>query len=167
MDVTPQINDPTREMATFERGTVALIGGAPTYASFQQMSDAAVALSPYRSASGVRRGVRHNSMRLPDGTWRWRYDLVRSRDDSDGAAERAAKWVDFTPLWDDVSRISIPIMFVRGRLSKFNRDEDVEEMRRRIPALRVEVVEGAGHAVQSDQPMELVRMLNDFVFGLS
>jgi pimeloyl-ACP methyl ester carboxylesterase len=164
VDVTPQINDPTREMATFERGTVALIGGPPTYGSFQEMADAAVALSPYRAASGVRRGVRHNAVRLPDGRWRWRYDLFGPRgegDDGDG------NWVDFTPLWDDVSRITIPAMFVRGGLSKFNRDEDIDEMRRRLPSLRVEVVEGAGHAVQSDQPLELVRLLNDFAFDVS
>jgi len=29
----------------------------------------------------------------------------------------------------------------------------------------VEVVPGAGHAVQSDQPLELVRLINDFVFA--
>lgn len=167
VDVTPQINDPTRKMATFERGTVALIGGNPTYASFEEMADAAVALSPYRAASGVRRGVRHNSMRLPDGTWTWRYDLVGPRDDPGAAGKQGGDWVDFTPLWDDVSLISIPTMFIRGGLSKFNTDEDVEEMRRRLPMLRVETVEGAGHAVQSDQPLQLVRLLNEFVFGQS
>jgi pimeloyl-ACP methyl ester carboxylesterase len=56
-------------------------------------------------------------------------------------------------------------MFVRGGLSKFNTDDDVAEMQRRLPALRVEVVDGAGHAVQSDQPLELVRLLRDFVYG--
>lgn len=166
IDVTPQINDPTRAMATLERGTVSLIGGPPTYASFQEMADAAVALSPFRAASGVRRGVRHNSMRLPDGRWTWRYDLFGPRQDDDGATPGAAgSWADFTPMWDDVSRICVPTMFVRGGLSKFVRDDDVDEMLRRLPTLRVEVVDGAGHAVQSDQPMALVGLINDFVFA--
>ena len=31
------------------------------------------------------------------------------------------------------------------------------------PAARVEVVPGAGHAVQSDQPLALARLINDLV----
>lgn len=155
IDVTPQINDPGRALSTQERGTVSLIGRTPTYGSFQEMADAAIALSPLRSPSGVRRGVRHNAIRLPDGQWRWRYDLFGPRGDGD--------WADFTPLWEDVGRITVPVMFVRGRESKFNTDGDVAEMRRRLPGLRVEEVDGAGHAVQSDQPLHLVRLLDDFV----
>lgn len=157
IDVTPQINDPSREMTTMERGSVALIGGPPTYASFEEMAEAAIALSPYRAASGVRRGVRHNSYRRDDGTWTWRYDLFGPR------PEGSEGWADFSSLWDDVGRITSPTMFVRGGLSKYVRDEDVDEMRRRLPGLRVEVVDGAGHAVQSDQPLELVRLLQEFL----
>jgi pimeloyl-ACP methyl ester carboxylesterase len=36
---------------------------------------------------------------------------------------------------------------------------------RRKPDLRVERVEGAGHAVQSEQPLELIRLIEDFVFA--
>lgn len=164
IDVTPQINDPTRSMTTLERGSVALIGGPPTYDTFHEMADAAVALSPFRAASGVRRGVRHNSTRLPDGRWTWRYDLFGPRQ---GTAADPTNWADFTSLWDDVSRISVPAMFVRGGLSKYVLDQDLAEMQRRLPSLRVEVVDGAGHAVQSDQPLALVALLRDFVFGES
>jgi hypothetical protein len=31
--------------------------------------------------------------------------------------------------------------------------------------LRTEVVPDSGHAVQSDQPLELSRLIQDFVFG--
>lgn len=164
VDVTPQINDPTREMTTQERGSVALIGGPPTYATFEEMADAAVALSPFRAASGVRRGVRHNSVRLPDGTWRWRYDLFGPRGDGQ---ENPENWSDFTPMWEDVSRITVPTMFLRGGSSKYVTDGDVEEMTRRLPRLRVEVVDGAGHAIQSDQPLRMVELLEDFVFGVT
>ncbi|MCU1400276.1 MAG: putative hydrolase [Acidimicrobiales bacterium] len=159
VDVTPQVNDPTRAMTTFERGSVALIGGPPTYATFDEMADAAVALSPHRGAAGVRRGVRHNSYRQEDGSWRWRYDLFGPR------PEHTENWSDFTSLWDDVSRITAPTMLVRGGLSKYVYDEDEAQMRERIRGLRVEIVEGAGHAVQSDRPLELVRLIEEFVFG--
>jgi pimeloyl-ACP methyl ester carboxylesterase len=162
VDVTPQINDSARELTTQERGTVALVGQDPVYASFEEMACAAVALSPFRAASGVRRGVRHNAVRQPDGSWRWRYDLFGPRGDG---ADDPGTWADFTSLWDDVERTTVPAMFVRGGLSKFNTDDDVAEMQRRLPSLRVEEVDGAGHAVQSDQPLELVRLIRDFVYG--
>jgi pimeloyl-ACP methyl ester carboxylesterase len=159
VDVTPSVNDPSRALTTAERGSVALIAGPPTYESFDAMAKAAVALSPNRAPGAVRRGVRHNSVQLADGSWRWRYDLFGERPAGTG------NWSDFTPLWYDVSRITIPTMLVRGKDSKLVLDQDVDEMQRRIPALRVEVVEGAGHAVQSDRPVELIRLIEDFVFG--
>jgi pimeloyl-ACP methyl ester carboxylesterase len=162
VDVTPQVNDPSRQLSTAERGTVSLIAGPPIYDTFDEMADAAVALSPYRAASGVRRGVRHNARRLDDGRWTWRYDLFGPAPGEATTVEGARSWVDFTPLWDDVSAITVPILFVRGGLSPFVRDEDIAEMQRRLPSLRVVVVEGAGHAVQSDRPLVLADLISTF-----
>jgi pimeloyl-ACP methyl ester carboxylesterase len=159
VDVTPQINDPTRELTTMERGSVSLIGGPPTYDTFDEMADAAIALSPHRAASGVRRGVRHNAYRRADGRWTWRYDLFGP------GPEGGGDWADFTPLWEDVARIEVPTMFLRGGLSPFVHDEDVAMMRERVPGIRVAEVAGAGHAIQSDQPLELARLVEGFVFG--
>jgi pimeloyl-ACP methyl ester carboxylesterase len=158
VDVTPQINDPTRSLSTSERGTVSLIAGPPMYDSFEEMADAAVALSPHRGASGVRRGVRHNATRLADGRWTWRYDLFSP---TPGQSD-SGKWVDFTSLWDDVSAISIPTLFVRGVLSPFVLNEDLHEMRRRMSTLDIVEVQGAGHAVQSDRPLELAALIRAF-----
>jgi len=68
VDVTPQVNDPSRVITPRERGAVALIGGPPAYESFDAM--AAAAATPGRRRSAVERGVRHNAKRLPDGRWR-------------------------------------------------------------------------------------------------
>ncbi|HEY3486350.1 MAG TPA: alpha/beta hydrolase, partial [Ilumatobacteraceae bacterium] len=159
VDVTPQVNDATREMTTMERGSVALISGPPTYDSFEAMAEATIALSPNRPAAAVRRGVRHNAFRLPDGRWSWRYDLFGPR------PEGSEEWADFATLWDDVSAITQPAMLVRGGLSKYVLDEDEAEMRRRLPSIHVEMVDGAGHAVQSDRPMELVELVESFAFA--
>jgi pimeloyl-ACP methyl ester carboxylesterase len=156
VDVTPQINDPTRAMSTLERGSVALLAGPPIYSSFEEMAQAAISLSPLRAASGVRRGVRHNAVRLEDGSWTWRYDLFGPR------PEGSRSWVDFTPLWDDVSAITVPTLFVRGGESRYVRDEDIDQMQRRLPSMQLVIVEGAGHAVQSDRPLELVRLIREF-----
>jgi pimeloyl-ACP methyl ester carboxylesterase len=162
VDVTPQINDPSRQLSTAERGTVSLIAGSPIYDTFDEMADAAVALSPFRGAAGVRRGVRHNARRLDDGRWTWRYDLFGPPPGGVPAEEGAPKWVDFTALWDDVSAITVPALFVRGGLSPFVRDEDIAEMQRRLPSLGVVVVDGAGHAVQSDRPLVLAELIRTF-----
>ena len=41
VDVTPQVNDPSRERTTAERGSTALIGGPPTWDSFDEAVAAA------------------------------------------------------------------------------------------------------------------------------
>jgi pimeloyl-ACP methyl ester carboxylesterase len=156
VDVSPQVGEPAATMSKADRGAVALIFGPPVYDSFEAMAEAAVAASPRRPRSAVERGVRHNSVRLPDGRWTWRYDLF---------GERPAGMADFTPLWEDVSAISAPVMLVRGGDSKFVTDDDVAEFRRRAPGLRAEVVPDSGHAVQSDQPLALARLIQEFVFG--
>ena len=155
VDVTPQAQDALRQASRADRGAVALVSGPPAYDSFEQMAAAAVAASPGRPRSAVERGVRHNSVQLADGRWIWRYDLF---DRPEGVA-------DFTPLWDDVAAITAPTMLVRGADSKFVRDEDATRFRELQPALRLEIVPDSGHAVQSDQPLALTSLINDFAFG--
>jgi pimeloyl-ACP methyl ester carboxylesterase len=118
------------------------------------MAAAAVAASPSRPRTAVERGVRHNARRLPDGRWTWRYDLFGKGPASVG---------DHTGLWADVSAITVPLLLVLGADSPFTGDEDVAEFRRRQPATRVETVADAGHAVQSDQPLALTRLIEDFI----
>jgi len=156
VDVSPQAQEAARTMSRADRGAVALVAGPPVYDSFEAMAEAAVAVSPRRPRSAVERGVRHNSVRLPDGRWTWRYDLF---------GERPAALADFTALWEDVSAISAPAMLVRGGDSKFVTDDDVAQWRSRMPGLRAEVVPDSGHAVQSDQPLALARLIEQFVFA--
>ncbi|HZB39331.1 MAG TPA: alpha/beta hydrolase [Ilumatobacter sp.] len=159
IDVTPSVNKPGRVITPEQRGTVALVSGPPTYDSFDDVFKVVMAASPKRTEAGIRRGLRHNMVRLGDGRWRWRYDLA-GPPDQDGA-ERT--WTDFTALWDDVSAIDVPTMLVLGGDSVFVLPEDVSEFRKRLPTVRVETVPGAGHAVQSDRPAALVALLRDFV----
>jgi pimeloyl-ACP methyl ester carboxylesterase len=154
VDVTPNSGVRSGAMSQADRGAVALVSGPPTYESFEAMAAAAVAASPARPRSAVERGVRHNARRLPDGRWTWRYDLFGDRPASVG---------DHTGLWPDVSAITVPVLLVLGADSPFTGEEDVAEFRRRLPAARVEVVPGAGHAIQSDQPLALARLIEDFV----
>jgi esterase len=152
IDVSPGTREAVKKMSAQQRGAVQLTSGPRTFASREEMIDAAIAASPRRPPSAVRRGVIHNSHQLADGTWAWRYDST-DPDLPDATTE----------LWDDVSRLSMPTLLVRGGESGFVTAADKAEMIRRLPSLRVETVAGAGHAVQSDQPVALADLIANFV----
>ncbi|MGX7679126.1 alpha/beta fold hydrolase [Jatrophihabitans sp. DSM 45814] len=154
VDVTPGVMLQTKTMTEEQRGTTALVGGQKTFATREEMVQAAVRASPRRPAEAVRRGVIHNTKQLADGTWAWRYDLPGDRKGP----------TDFSYLWDDVGSIAVPVLQVRGGESVFVSDADVAEFARRAPASRSEVVPGAGHSIQSDQPNALATLIEHFVF---
>jgi esterase len=154
VDVTPGVMTHTPTMTREQRGTTALIGGQQSFGTREEMIEQAVLASPRRTVSAVRRGVIHNSRQLPDGRWAWRYDRM------DGPGGTPA---DFATLWDDLERIAVPVMLVRGGASAFVRDADAAEFAKRQPAARIEVVADAGHSVQSDQPVELARLIGRFL----
>jgi esterase len=156
VDVTPGSGVAHARMTRSERGTTQLISGPPSFASLEEMVDLAVQASPRRPASAVRRGVMHNTRQQADGTWTWRYDRDLG---SAGAGP------DFRLLWDDLARLSMPVMLVRGGDSVFVTPDDLVAMTARLPALQVEVVPGAGHAVQSDQPLALAALISQFMPG--
>lgn len=154
VDVTPNGAARFAAMTTAQRGSIALTAGPSEFASFQEMLQATSATLPGRPIETLRAGVRHNARRLPGERWGWRYDRNLT---SDGTRR------DHTSLWADVAAIEAPIMLVRGCRSVHVHDEDVVEFRGHQPSLRVEVVEDAGHSVQSDKPLRLVALVNDFI----
>jgi pimeloyl-ACP methyl ester carboxylesterase len=68
-------------------------------------------------------------------------------------------------LWAAFGTLDIPLMLVRGADSGFVTAADLADARRRQPGIRMETVPDAGHAVQSDQPRALSRLIRDFVSG--
>jgi pimeloyl-ACP methyl ester carboxylesterase len=134
------------------------IRGPESFASLDEILERTIAFNPTRSRSSLRRGVIHNSRRRDDGRWVWRHHVgndptvqISRRPDDDA--------------WEEVDRLRVPILLVLGGLSTVVIPANVEEFRRRQPDLQVEVVEGAGHSVQGDRPVELARLLADFVDG--
>jgi pimeloyl-ACP methyl ester carboxylesterase len=66
-------------------------------------------------------------------------------------------------LWNAVENVKAPLLLVRGGTSPVVDDEDVAEVMRRNPTARVIVVEGAGHSVQGDKPVELAEILRSLL----
>jgi pimeloyl-ACP methyl ester carboxylesterase len=147
VDVTPSAPERHEEMTKAQLGAVALVAGERNFPSFSAMLDVTIEAAPHRDRKSLRRGVFHNSKRLDDGTWTWRYDTFRKGD-------------GFASLWDDVGKITMPTTLVRGANSYFVNDEDAEAFAKSAPGFRrTHVVADSGHSVQGDQPAALVEVL--------
>jgi pimeloyl-ACP methyl ester carboxylesterase len=155
IDVTPSVLAAAAGMTRPDRGTTALLAGPPTYPTLEAMVGAAVAASPQRNPEWLRRGVLHNARQLADGSWAWRYDRL-------APAEGPSR--DSASLWQDLARSPAPFTLVRGGSSRFVRDEDAARFLEVKPGTAVHVVEGASHAVQSDAPEVLARIIEQFAF---
>ncbi len=127
--------------------------------------------NPTRSESSLRRGVLHNAVQRPDGTWVWRHQQHWDEPTRRGqlAGEDTEDFVErnsaaYGLLWDDLSVYPGPIMLVRGLATgTIIADDDVLELLRRRPDARVESVEGSGHSVQGDRPLDLAALLADYL----
>jgi pimeloyl-ACP methyl ester carboxylesterase len=153
VDVTPSAPERHEQMTKAQLGAVALVKGDREFPSFSAMLDVTIEAAPRRDRKSLRRGVFHNSKRLDDGTWTWRYDSFRNADGFDG-------------LWDDVPSITMPTTLVRGANSFFVNDEDAEAFANGAPGFqRTHVVADSGHSVQGDQPRALVDILGGLLGG--
>mgnify|MGYP001348979585 CR=1 FL=1 len=152
VDVTPGVNA--------EKGAAiaAFVNGPESFASFDELLERTVAFNPQRSVSSLRRGVLHNALELDDGRWAWRHHFARGM--SEGR-EGAIPW-DNAALWEDLSSVKVPLLLVRGSESPVVDDDDVAELLRRQPTAEVVVVEGSGHSVQGDRPLELAALIQEF-----
>jgi pimeloyl-ACP methyl ester carboxylesterase len=154
IDITPTLPKGPADAESGRPVTpMQLMAGPRSFDSFEAILDATAAAMPHRSRESLIPGLRHNARRLDDGRWGWRYDTLFRQ----GEARP-----DLSHLWDDIEALSAPVMFVKGAFSPIVGDDALEELRRRNPKARVEVVDGAAHAVQNDKPVELARLVLDF-----
>jgi pimeloyl-ACP methyl ester carboxylesterase len=150
VDVTPGVNQ--EKSSTIG----AFIAGPESFADLDEILARTIEFNPTRSESSLRRGVLHNALQRPDGSWVWRYARFRET--------QAGAFPEFGALWDTVEHIDVPLMLVRGMLPQSVVDDDDEaELVRRRPNARVEHVAAAGHSVQGDDPLALAALIRDFV----
>ena len=145
------------------------VSGPPSFASLDELLERTARFNPTRSQSSLQRGILHNAEQQPDGTWVWRWARHHpaaspaspaSLPDSKASATR------YEELWEAVSRITVPLLLARGmRPDSVLDDEDERELRRRLPSAQIAHVEGAGHSLQGDTPLELAALIEQFVFG--
>ena len=149
IDITPGVNSQKTKAIT------DFVNGPQAFASFDELLARTIEHNPTRSKSSLRRGILHNAKQLEDGSWQWRYD--RSTHPS---GEQASKRLErLSALWDVVANLKCPFTLVRGGTSPVVDDADVAELKRRKPDAEVILIDGAGHSVQGDRPVELARAL--------
>lgn len=155
IDITPGVN------AQKAKAVIDFVDGPQSFPSLEDLVARTIEHHPTRSESSLRRGVLHNAHQLEDGSWQWRYDRRGHARSSDGVLPEgvADGTPALSPLWDELESVSAPVLLVRGGISPVVDDDDVAELRRRQPEAAVEMVDGAGHSVQGDRPIELAALL--------
>jgi pimeloyl-ACP methyl ester carboxylesterase len=157
VDITPGVNAEKAAPVT------NFVNGPASFDSFDELLARTIEHNPGRSESSLRRGILHNAVQREDGSWVWRYARFRTDPAPDGSGAPAHP--DFCDWWDAISAITVPILLVRGLAWSVVDDDDVAELLRRQPTATVIGVEGAGHSIQGDRPLELAAILDDFLFA--
>lgn len=163
---------------------VAFIDGPDDFDSFEAILARTVEHNPGRSEQSLRRGVLHNAHEGPDGRWRWNYDRIRNWEDTgstgsggdsgsagggSGDSEGSSGGTDmsgdspFGTMWDMVGRLRMPTALWQGGRWSVVDDADVAEWMRRCPQTTHAVVDGAGHSIQGDRPLELAGLIEDLL----
>lgn len=153
VDITPGV---TSKKA---KAVLDFINGPQSFASFDELFARTKEHNPTRSESSLRRGILHNAKQIEDGSWQWRYDR---RGQTETAGSAPGHEAPRSPMWDMISAWNKPLLMVRGGISPVVDDEDIAELRKRCAHAEVVVVEGAGHSVQGDRPVELANVLRRF-----
>ncbi len=150
IDVTPGVT------AQKARRVTDFVNGPAAFADFDEILARTVAHHPTRSVSSLRRGILHNALRREDGSWVWRHQR--------GEPSRLEAPRDLD-LWARLEEVGVPVTLVRamGPGSVVD-DADEAELRRRVPDATVVHVEGSGHSVQGDRPVELAAVLERSLF---
>ncbi len=148
IDITPGVTaDKARHITDFVNGPVS-------FDDFDALLERTVRFNPTRSVSSLRRGILHNAIQRPDGSWVWRHQ-------QHPRVELAAP--DVGDLWDRLGSLSVPVTLLRGMaMGSVVSDDDEAEFRRRRPDDVVVHVADAGHSIQGDAPLELAALLARF-----
>ena len=160
VDITPGVT------GAKAKAVLDFVNGPQAFASFDDLLARTIEHNPTRTVSSLRRGILHNARQLDDGSWQWRYDRrshVRDAAPNDTSDDEVSERRDVTVLWEVVSGLQCPFTLYRGSLSPVVDDADVAELTARLPLAEVVVVDGAGHSIQGDKPVELAGLLRRFV----
>lgn len=139
---------------------IKFLTGPQSWSSFEELLAYTKAFNPTRSEASLRRGLLHNAYQDDQGNWRWRHDLpFAPTQQADEQTRKASGQI--AELWAELESLRIPVTLIKGTSSPVVSDADIERLREVQPRAVVVEVEGAGHSVQGDRPIELARILKE------
>ncbi len=122
------------------------MGASPNgFASLEEAADAISAYYPDRPRPKDLSGLHKNLRQGDDGRYRWHWDPRWMQSDR-GDPHLLLDMMDKAD-WTD----RVPTLLVRGMKSDIVDDDGVADLRRRIPALEIADIRGAGHMVAGDK----------------
>jgi len=102
---------------------------------------------------GIRLFLLKNLKRNENGGYKWKMNL-----------ELLAKNIEtIIGLSDIPFPINIPTLFIRGGESNYILDSDFEEIEKLFPQSEIETIDGTGHWIHAEKPMELLEVVEEFV----
>jgi pimeloyl-ACP methyl ester carboxylesterase len=121
------------------------------FGSLEEVADAVAAYNPHRPRPSDLSGLKKNVRQREDGRWVWHWD-PRFISGVRGSIDETRVSVEHRDhLSDAVSRITVPILLVRGRVSDLLSEEGARDLLRLVPHAEYVDVEGAGHMVAGDK----------------
>jgi len=121
------------------------------FESVEDMFGQARQINQIASDDMIRHRITNNARQLPSAKWTWKY----SPD-----APRLWRPED---LWERLGKISAPTLVVRGGVSNVLSQEVAEKEAAAMPNGRLVVIEGSGHPVPMDRPVELEAAVRAFL----
>ncbi len=126
------------------------LAGPESFASVEEIVERATAHRIGRSAGAVRRGALRNTRVRDDGRLVWKHHLAQ-------LPESVSPNWDFTPLWELLQRVRVPVTLVAGGHGYLDA-EDLAAFVEKLPGSGVVVLE-TGHNVHQDDPEALAAVL--------
>ncbi|MFC4223073.1 alpha/beta fold hydrolase [Lysinibacter cavernae] len=154
IDITPGITPASGSEAVRE-----FIAGQPDFVDVEEIVDRAIRFGIGHDRDVLRRGVFLNTRQRPDGRVIFKHHLAKlaSLGQSKGGTPLEAADPGYSPIWEALERISVPVTLVRATAG-FVSEDDAEEFIRRVPTASVVTIE-SGHNVQEHAPVELAAVI--------
>ena len=114
-------------------------------------SEAEDILSNYIESNGVRQFLLKNLYWKEKGKLAWRMNI--------SILEKEMKKI-LSPL--EFNEIYNPTLFIRGALSNYILDEDIEELEEKFPDMTLKTINNTGHWVHAEAPTEFIQTVLEF-----
>lgn len=122
-------------------------------AGIRGRNDADAVLQQYEPLLPVRQFLLKNLYRNEQGGFDWRINIPIIERELHGIGEELT----------NPSIVTDPTLFIRGSESPYILDEDIPVIKRIFPNAQIETIQGAGHWVQAEKPVEFVDVLMKFL----